>query len=73
MQINVNEEFKFASVWLTKEEAEAQYIIDDLKPTIEEFRKMKYKFVIFHSGSGSLLEVTKDLLRHNRNLAANNS
>lgn len=73
MQIEINEEFKFASIWLTNDEADDPCIMDNLKPIIEKFREKKYKFVIFYSGKRDLLNMTKDLLKHNKNLTANNS
>lgn len=68
MQVEENEQFKFASVWLTNEEKDNADIINSLQPLIEKYKKMKYKFVIFQSGKQNLLDVTKDLLAHNKNL-----
>ena len=68
MQVEVNEQFKFASVWLTNEEKDNAEIINSLQPLIEKYKKMKYKFVVFQSGKQNLLDLTKDLLAHNKNL-----
>lgn len=68
MQVEVNEQFKFASVWLTNEEKDNADIINSLQPFIEKYKKMKYKFVVFQSGKQNLLDLTKDLLAHNKNL-----
>lgn len=73
MNVEVNDEFKFAVVWLTNEEKENQKIRENLKPLMTEYKQKKYKFVIMESGKQSLLELTKDLLNHNKNLVINSS
>lgn len=70
MKVEVNERFKFACVWLTNEEKEDQQIRESLKPLMAEYKKRKYKFVIYESGDRDLLEQTKGLLSHNKNLGA---
>ena len=72
MNIDVNDEFKFAVIWLTNEEKENQNIQDSIKSIIAEYRQKKYKFVIMESGRQDLLELTKSLLNHNKNLVVNN-
>ena len=69
MNIDVNDEFKFAVIWLTNEEKESQNIQDSIKSIMAEYRQKKYKFVIMESGRQDLLELTKSLLNHNKNLA----
>lgn len=71
MKIEVNEQFRFASVWLTNEEKDDQQIRESLQPLMKEYQSKKYKFVVFESGSRDLLEQTKGLLSHNKNLRAN--
>lgn len=39
-----------------------------MKPFYKECKDHKYLAVVYRSGRESLLETTKDLLRHNRNL-----
>ncbi|MCI8785562.1 MAG: hypothetical protein HFI84_02750 [Eubacterium sp.] len=73
MQVEVNEQFKFASVWLTNEEKDNADIIDSLQPLMEKYKKMKYRFVVFQSGGQNLLDLTKDLLAHNKNLDKNST
>ena len=73
MNIEVNDEFKFAVVWLTNEEKENQQMLENLKPLMAEYKQRKYKFVIMESGKQDLLELTKGLLNHNKNLVVNNS
>lgn len=69
MNIEVNQNFKFASVWLTNEEKEDEQIREELVPIINAFREKKYRFVVFESGNQNLVELTAALLSHNRNLA----
>lgn len=69
MKVEVNNRFKFACVWLTNEEKENKQIRESLLPLMAEYKMKKYKFVIFESGSRDLLEQTKGLLSHNKNLA----
>lgn len=71
MQIEVNEQFKFASVWLTNEEKENSEVLASLQPFIDKYRAMKYRFVTFQSGTQDLLELTQGLLAHNKNLCKN--
>lgn len=71
MQIEVNEQFKFASVWLTNDEKNNADLLTSLQPIIEKCKEMKYQFVIFQSGTQNLLELTQGLLAHNKNLSKN--
>ncbi|MCM1056865.1 MAG: hypothetical protein NC517_04580 [Firmicutes bacterium] len=71
MQVEVNEQFKFASVWLTKEEKDNSDVFASLQPLIDKYKAMKYRFVIFQSGTQNLLELTQGLLSHNKNLCRN--
>lgn len=68
MQVEINEQFNFVSVWLTNEETENAEILSSLQQFIEKYKKMKYKFVVFHSGRENLTKLTGDLLAHNKNL-----
>lgn len=71
MKVEVNDQFRFAFVWLTNEEKNNQQIRESLQPLMTEYKSKKYKFVVFESGSRDLLEQTKGLLSHNKNLRAN--
>ena len=71
MKIEVNDQFRFASVWLTNEEKDNQQIRESLQPIMKEYKSKKYKFEVFESGSRDLLEQTRGLLSHNKNLRAN--
>lgn len=70
MKVEVNEQFKFAYVWLSNKDKNNQAVKKELQPLMSEYKKKKYKFVIYESGESDLLEQTKCLLSHNKNLQA---
>ena len=68
MRIHMDEEKRIAEIWLTKAESDDPAVDARLKPFYKECKDHKYLAVGYRSGRESLLETTKDLLRHNRNL-----
>ena len=68
MRIHMDEEKKIAEIWLTRAESNDPAVDARLKPFYKECKDHKYLAVVYRSGRESLLETTKDLLRHNRNL-----
>ena len=68
MRIHMDEEKRIAEIWLTKAERDDPAVDARLKPFYKECKDHKYLAVVYRSGRESLLETTKDLLRHNRNL-----
>ena len=68
MRIHMYEEKRIAEIWLTKAESDDPAVEARLKPFYKECKDHKYLAVVYRSGRESLLETTKDLLRHNRNL-----
>ena len=68
MRIHMDEEKRIAEIWLTKAESDDPAVEARLKPFYKECKDHKYLAVVYRSGRESLLETTKDLLRHNRNL-----
>ena len=68
MRIHMDEEKRIAEIWLTKAESDDPAVDARLKPFYKECKDHKYLAVVYRSGRESLLETTKDLLRHNRNL-----
>ena len=68
MRIHMDEEKKIVEIWLTKAESDDPAVDARLKPFYKECKDHKYLAVVYRSGRESLLETTKDLLRHNRNL-----
>ena len=68
MRIHMDEEKRIAEIWLTKAESDDPAVEAKLNPFYSECKDHKYLAVVYRSGRESLLETTKDLLRHNRNL-----
>lgn len=68
MRIHMDEEKRIAEIWLTKAESDDPAVEARLKPFYKECKDHKYLAVVYRSGRESLLETTRDLLRHNRNL-----
>ena len=68
MRIHMDEDKRIAEIWLTKAESDDPAVEARLKPFYKECKDHKYLAVVYRSGRESLLETTKDLLRHNRNL-----
>ena len=68
MRIHMDEDKKIAEIWLTKAESADPAVEARLKPFYKECKDHKYLAVVYRSGRESLLETTKDMLRHNRNL-----
>ena len=68
MRIHMDEDKRIAEIWLTKAESDDPAVETRLKPFYSECKDHKYLAVVYRSGKEDLLETTKDLLRHNRNL-----
>ena len=66
--IEVNDAFKFVCVYLTSEEEGDSEIEKRLTLLIDKYRSKKYKFFVMHSGKEDLLDLTKALLSHNKNI-----
>lgn len=64
MQLNIHEQDKYISIWLTKAEAIDDEIRESLKPLYQEYKEKKYRVVVFESGNGDLALLTSDLLQH---------
>lgn len=65
----VHDDMKLVEIWLTKAESEDEAVNRELEPLYAEYKKKKYRVVIFSSGKGDMLEFTKDLLKHNLELS----
>ncbi len=72
MELNIydNSKPKYVSIWLTREESNNPRIEEMIKNTTPKWKAKGYKVVVFHSGTESLLEVTKNLLLHQLRLQA---
>ena len=70
MEINVHDDKKYVSIWLTKAESADTELKSKLESLYAEFKKKKYRVVIFESGNGDLALLTKALLAHNLEVVA---
>ena len=61
----VYDDMKLVEIWLTKAESDDDVFRRKLEPIFAEYKKKKYRVVVFSSGKGDMLELTKDLLKHN--------
>lgn len=68
MNLTVNNESKYAIVWMNNVEKDDPEMMKSLQPLIEECKEKKYRLVIFESGKKDLVAKTTDLLIHNRGL-----
>ena len=65
----VHDDMKLVEIWLTKAESDDDAFRRKLEPIFAEYKKKKYRVVVFSSGKGDMLELTKDLLKHNLELS----
>ena len=72
IELNIHDEQKYVSVWLTKAEAANNALRESLQPLYSEYKQKKYRVVVFESGRGDLPTLTRDLLKHNIELSAQN-
>ena len=72
IEINIFDQKKYVSVWLTRGEARDDALRESLKPIFDQYKAKNYKVVVFESGNGNLTALTKDLLSYNHLLAARN-
>lgn len=56
---------KYVSIWLTRLEAQDAKVRESMKPIFKDFKKQGYQVVVFESGTGELVELTKYLLEYN--------
>ena len=66
MEINVNENTKIVSVWLTGTEKRDAALRERLKPMYRRYHKEKYLVAVYESGEQNLESLTSDLLCYNR-------
>ena len=65
----VHDDMKLVEIWLTKAESDDDAFRRKLEPIFAEYKKKKYRVAVFSSGKGDMLELTKDLLKHNLELS----
>ena len=68
IELNIHDKQKYVSIWLTKAESDDDVFRRKLEPIFAEYKKKKYR-VVFSSDKGDMLELTKDLLKHNLELS----
>ncbi len=66
MRIDVKDERKIVSIWLSSEEKNDPAIKQSLKSIYKEFKEKKYTVAVFKSGDRDLAEYTSDLVCYNR-------
>ena len=66
MRVEVHEQAKTVSLWLTNSEKNAPLFLDSLKPLYQRYRAQNYLVAVFLSGSEDLYQQTRDLLVYNR-------
>lgn len=70
MTLEVCEKNRIAYYWLSREEKDNVDIQNKLKDKYGEWRSKGYKVCTFVSGSGNLVDLTKELLIHNKLMIA---
>ena len=70
IELNIHDEQKYVSVWLTRAESADPALKESLKSLYSEYKQKKYRVVVFESGRGDLPTLTRDLLKHNIELSA---
>ena len=66
MEINVRDDMKLVTIWLTRAEQEDTVIREQLKALYADYKAKKYMVAQFHSGTEDLYRNTRDLLLFNR-------
>ncbi len=62
MQINIHNEHKYVSIWLTRAESIDIELRESLTPLFKRYKDQKYRVVIFESGKEDLPTLTRSLL-----------
>ena len=65
MEINEIKDKKYTEIWLTRAEAGDEALRESLKPLYRAYKNIGWKVIVFESGTESLVENTKALLKHN--------
>ena len=72
MQKCIHKDEQYVEIWLTKAESQDTNLREGLKSLFQEYKQKKYRVVVFSSGKGDLLTLTKDLLKHTLETHARN-
>lgn len=66
MEINVIDDKKIVTVWLTRADQENSVLLERLNSFYKDCKSKKYMVVQFNSGTKDLYECTHNLLLYNR-------
>ena len=72
MVFEVNEKLKLAIYWFSREDLEDKSLIESLMPEQKDWNQKGYRVCEFHSGTSNIVELTKELLIHNKETAVIN-
>lgn len=70
MILEICEQQKIAYYWLSQEEKENKTFRESLKTDYRKWKDKGYKVCVFLSGNGDIVELTKELLVHNKEVFA---
>ena len=65
MRTTIHLDKKYVSIWLTRLESQDEKVRESLKPIYQDYKRRGYKVVVFQSGSGDLVDLTKQFLEYN--------
>ena len=71
MVIDVHANKKLVRIWLTNEEQKLPGLQARLRPLYWKYKKKKYLVAVYFSGKDDLIELTRDLLIHNKQRMVN--
>ena len=71
MVIDVLANKKLVRIWLTNEEQKLPGLQARLRPLYRKYKKKKYLVAVYFSGKDDLIELTRDLLIHNKQRMVN--
>ena len=66
MKIDVNDDDRIVSVWLTNADQADEALRQSLKPLYQSYHAQKYLVAVYLSGKGDLFENTLALLRRHK-------
>ncbi len=66
MKIDVKDDKKTVSIWLTNEEKNDPSVSETLKPLFKQYKDKNYLVAVFKSGEGNMSDLTSDLICYNR-------
>lgn len=70
--IRINDNNKIVSLWLAGEDSHTGVLPEEIRNTCDAYRARKYMIAVFRSGKDDLYGNTIAMLKHNRQLTAEN-